>query len=477
MAKTAGFIEYDRINPSHRPVVERIHDYREFVDLLPEEEIRRQVARCMDCGVPYCHSIGCPLGNIIPDWNDLVYRGKWQKAYERLELTDNFPEFTGRICPAPCEAACTLAVNDNAVSIRNIELAIIERAFREGWIVPHSPSLETGKRVAVIGSGPAGLAAAQQLRRTGHSVVVYEKSDAIGGILRYGIPDFKLEKRVLDRRLDLMQQEGVLFKTGVNVGTNISPGDLKKEFDATILALGAGQPRDLNVPGRDLQGIHFAMDYLTQSNQYVAGMRKMDEIIRADQKNVLVIGGGDTGSDCVGTAIRQEAKKVYQFEILPKPVEWGASYNPDWPDWPKFLKSSSSHEEGCERSWSIGTRNFSGKDGKITSGHFYHLEWKEKPGQQPEVADVPGSEFSLDVDLVLLAMGFLHVEHNGIVKSLGIDVDQRGNIRTDGNYSTSVLGVFAAGDAVTGASLVVRAIWHGREAAKACNNYLLRQKK
>ncbi len=352
MGRVAGFLEYERINPTQRPVEERIHDYREFLHLPPEEEMKRQGARCIDCSVPYCHSIGCPLGNIIPDWNDLVYQGKWKKAYERLELTDNFSEITGRICPAPCEAACTLAANDNAVSIKNIELSIIERAFNEGWIVPHPPTFETGKRVAVIGSGPAGLAAAQQLRRAGHSVVLYEKSDRIGGILRYGIPDFKLEKTVLDRRLEQMKQEGVLFETNVNVGKDVSADELKKDFDAIILTLGAGQPRDLKVPGRELQGIHLAMDYLTQSNCFVAGMKKKDEIIWAEQKNVLVIGGGDTGSDCVGTATRQGAKKVYQFEILPKPDEWSESYNPDWPDWPKFLKSSSSHEEGCEREWS-----------------------------------------------------------------------------------------------------------------------------
>ncbi len=477
MGRAAGFLEYERIDPPHRSVDERIHDYREFVDMLPEEELKRQGARCMDCGVPYCHSIGCPLGNIIPDWNDLVYHGEWQKAYQRLELTNNFPEITGRICPAPCETACTLAANDSSVSIKCIELAIIERAFSEGWVVPHIPSIETGKRVAVIGSGPAGLAAAQQLRRAGHSVVMYEKSDAIGGILRYGIPDFKLEKGVLDRRLEQMRLEGVRFETGVNVGTDISPADLKKDFEAILLTPGAGQPRDIKVPGRDLQGIHFAMDFLTQSNRFVTGVMKKDEIIWAGEKTVLVIGGGDTGSDCVGTAIRQGAKKVYQFEILPKPAEWEASYNPDWPDWPKFLKTSSSQEEGCERRWSIGTKQFTGNDGKVTSGHFHHVEWKETPGNPPEIVNVPGSDFTLDVDLVLLAMGFVHVEHTALIKNLGIDVDQRGNIRADGNYATSVQGVFAAGDASTGASLVVRAIWYGREAAKACTTYLMRQKK
>ena len=477
MGRVAGFIEFPRVDSSHRSIEERIHNYREFTDLPSEDELKRQGARCMDCGVPYCHSIGCPLGNIIPDWNDLVYRGDWQKAYQRLELTNNFPEITGRICPAPCETACTLAANDNPVSIKCIELAIIERAFSKGWVVPHPPAFESGKRVAVIGSGPAGLAAAQQLRRAGHTVVLFEKSDAIGGILRYGIPDFKLEKGILDRRLEQMKQEGVRFETGVDVGTSITPGDLKKDFDAILLTQGAGEPRDLKVPGRELQGIHFAMEYLTQSNRFVAGTAKKGEIIWAEQKNVLVIGGGDTGSDCVGTAVRQGAKKVYQFEILPKPAEWDAVYNPDWPDWPKFLKTSSSHEEGCERRWSIGTRQFTGTGGKVTSGHFNQVEWKDRPGKPPEITDVPGSEFTLDVDLVFLAMGFVHVEHSALINSLGIDVDQRGNIRTEANYTTSVQGVFAAGDAMTGASLVVRAIWHGREAAKACTNYLLRQKK
>lgn len=477
MGKTGGFLEYERTDPAHRSVEERVHDYHEFVDLPPEDELKRQGARCMDCGVPYCHSIGCPLGNIIPDWNDLVYHDKWQKAYQRLELTNNFPEITGRICPAPCETACTLAINDDAVSIKSIEHAIIEKAFSEGWVIPHRSAFESGKRVAVIGSGPAGLAAAQQLRRAGHSVVVYEKSDAVGGLLRYGIPDFKLEKRVLDRRLDQMKQEGVLFQTGMNVGTDVSPNELKKEFNAVMLTQGAGRPRDLKVPGRELQGIHFAMDYLTQSNLFVAGRKKKEEIIWAENKNVLVIGGGDTGSDCVGTAVRQGAKKVYQYEILPKPAEWSASFNPDWPDWPKFLRTSSSHEEGCERDWSIGTKQFTGKDGKVISGQFNRVTWKEQPGKPSEISDVPASEFTLDIDLVFLAMGFVHVEHDAVIKNLGIDLDQRGNIRTDGNYSTSVLGVFAAGDATTGASLVVRAIWHGREAAKACNSYLMRQKK
>jgi glutamate synthase (NADPH/NADH) small chain len=428
----------------------------------------------MDCGVPFCHSLGCPLYNVIPNWSDMVYHGEWRKAYESLESTSSFPEITGRVCPAICEAACTLAVNTSPVAIRHIELSIIERAFENGWVVPHTPAFDTGKRVAVVGSGPSGLAAAQVLRRLGHLVVVFEKSVNVGGILRYGIPDFKLQKWILDRRLDLMKQEGIRFETGTNVGEDISAHDLKQSFDVIVLALGASQPRDLRIPGRELDSIHLAMDYLTQSNLFVAGVKKKDGIICAENKNVLVIGGGDTGADCIGTAIRQRAKRLYQFEILPRPHVWDKAFNPDWPDWPKILRSSSSHEEGCEREWSVATKRFSGSGTRVERGHFVRVEWKDNAdGAVPEMVEIPGSEFTVDIDLVLLAMGFVHVEHGKLLQDLGVALDEKGNIKTNGNYATSAPGVFVAGDAMTGASLVARAIWHGREAGASCHNYLL----
>jgi glutamate synthase (NADPH/NADH) small chain len=473
MGKAAGFLEYPRVDPAYRPVAERTHDYHELSGLLSEEEARRQGARCMDCGVPFCHSCGCPLFSIIPNWNDLVYHGRWREAYEWLESTNNFPEITGRLCPAICEAACTLAVNTSPVCIRQIELFVIERAFENGWVVPHPPSVTTERRVAVVGSGPSGLAAAQVLRRAGHSVVVFEKSGDVGGLLRYGIPDFKLEKRILDRRLDQLKQEGIQFVTQTNVGVDTSTEELRRSFDAIVLTLGAGQPRDLRIPGRELDGIHQAMDYLTQSNLYVAAVKKKDEIIWAENKNVLVIGGGDTGADCVGTAIRQGAKRVLQFEILPKPRVWDKAFNPDWPDWPRILRSSSSHEEGCEREWSVATKRFRGTGSKVETGDFVRVEWKEDAGNGvPQMTEIPGSEFTVDIDLVLLAMGFLHVEHGKLVQDLGIAVDEKGNIKTNGKYATSAPGVFVAGDTMTGASLVARAIWHGREAAASCHNYL-----
>ncbi len=475
MGKAAGFMEYPRIGPEYRPVQDRIQDYREFVSLLPEDEAIRQGARCMDCGVPYCHLVGCPLYNVVPDINDFVYRGEWQLAYQKLESTNPFPEITGRVCPALCEAACTLAVNTSPVAVRQLELFVIEKAFEKGWVVPHPPSSETGKRVAVIGSGPAGLAAAQALRRLGHSVVVYEKSEEPGGILRFGIPDFKLEKRVIERRLDQMRAEGVRFETGVSVGDSLAVKDLRESCDAVVLAAGAGTPRDLNIPGRDLQGVHFAMDYLMPSNRFVSGTKSKNEIIWAEGKNVLVIGGGDTGADCVGTAVRQKAKKVTQFEILPQPVAWDKPFNPEWPDWPKVLRTSSSHDEGCERDWSVLTHQFTGVNGRLTQGRFARVEWKSAgPGRPPEMREVPGSEFTLDIDLAFLAMGFVHVDHGPLVSGLGVGLDERGNVRTDGNYGSTVPGVFVAGDAMTGASLVVRALWHGRGAAKACHEFLQR---
>ena len=407
--------------------------------------------------------------------DDLIYRDKWREAYERLELTNNLPEITGRVCPAPCEASCTLSINAAPVTIRQIEMAIIETAFSNGWVVPRKPLKETGKKVAVIGSGPAGLASAQQLRRMGHSVVVFEKADRIGGILRYGIPDFKLEKSVIDRRLDQMRAEGVSFETDVIIGEDISVRYLKKSFDVVLLAMGADKPRDIHVPGRGLDGIYFAMEYLKESNRFVAGDIEEQKMLSAKNKAVLVIGGGDTGADCVGTAVRQGAKQVHQFEILPKPQEWDQPHNPSWPYWPQILRTSTSHEEGCIREWAVTTKSFSGGDVKVEQGQFARVEWNTDPHTGNWVMkEIPGTDFSLRIDMVLVATGFLHVEHTRLVDQLGIDLDTRGNIKTNEAYACSVPGVFAAGDANMGASLVIRAIFHGRQAAAAINEYLMK---
>ncbi|HET6485180.1 MAG TPA: glutamate synthase subunit beta [Spirochaetia bacterium] len=472
MGHVSGFIDFQRKSYTYLPVKERLQNYKEFTVQQPEEELAKQGARCMDCGVPYCHAMGCPVYNLIPEWNDLVYRGDWKEALVRLEMTNNLPEMTGRVCPAPCETSCTLSINSSPVTIKQVELAIVERGFAEGWVIPRPPTTLTGKRVAVVGSGPAGLSAAQQLRRAGHEVTVFERSPRVGGLLRYGIPDFKLEKRVIDRRLAQMEAEGVRFQTNVTIGEDISARYLRANFDVILLAMGAGEPRDLPVPGRDLGGVHFALDYLTLSNQLQNGEIDASRIISAKDKVVLVIGGGDTGSDCVGTANRQGATKVHQFEILPKPPEWKESTNPSWPLWPNILRTSSSHEEGCERDWSITTQRFLGEDGSVQGGTFNRVEWKRQPNGQMKMVDAPGTEFSLKVDLVLLAMGFVHVRHGKILEELGVEYDPRGNIRCNPDYSTSAPGVFAAGDAHTGASLVVRAIYHGRESAKAVDRYL-----
>jgi glutamate synthase (NADPH) small chain len=473
MGKPTGFMEFPRQDPKKRPVAERIADFREVEQLLSPEDLQTQAARCMDCGIPYCHAFGCPLGNRIPEFNDMIFRGQWRRALAILHATNNFPEVTGRICPAPCEAACTLSINNKAVTIKEIELEIVERGWQEGWIRPEPAERKSGRRVAVIGSGPAGLAAAQQLARAGHEVVVFEKSARAGGILRYGIPDFKLEKPVLDRRIAQLLAEGVVFETGVDVGADLSAEYLRRKFDAICIAAGARTPRDIAVPGRNLDGIRFAMEFLVQQNRRIAG----DPIdpateITAEGKDVVVIGGGDTGADCVGTARRQGARSITQIELLPEPPATRACDNP-WPTWPQTLRSSSSHEEGCTRMWSIQTQEFVGVDTRVAGMKCVKLEWSEpdeKGRRTPR--PVPGSEFELKAGLVLLALGFVHIEHGPIVEELGLKVDPRGNLVVGADYQTTAPGVFAAGDSVSGASLVVRAIAQGRQMAAAVGAYL-----
>jgi glutamate synthase (NADPH/NADH) small chain len=481
MGKVTGFLEYDRIEEGYAPVPERLKHYKEFVIGLAADDAKVQSARCMDCGTPFCNS-GCPVNNIIPDFNDLVYRGDWKNAITVLHSTNNFPEFTGRICPAPCEAACTLNVNDDAVGIKSIEHAIIDRAWAEGWVRPQPAQHKTGRKVAVVGSGPAGLAAAQQLARAGHDVTVFEKNDRIGGLLRYGIPDFKMEKSHIDRRVEQMRSEGVVFRTGVMVGhlpegskvTNwakeiVSAEQLKAEFDAVVLAGGAEQSRDLPVPGRELDGVHFAMEFLPQQNKLNAG-DKLKGQIRADGKKVIVIGGGDTGSDCVGTSNRHGATSVTQFELLPQPPEQ-ENKELTWPYWPYKLRTSSSHEEGCEREFAIATKEFVGKNGKVTALKTVRVQF-----DGGKMVEVPGSEQVLEADLVLLAMGFVNPVAT-ILEAFGVDKDARGNAKagTDftGGYRTNVDKVFAAGDMRRGQSLVVWAIREGRQAARAVDEFLM----
>jgi glutamate synthase (NADPH/NADH) small chain len=465
MGKITGFQEYARETAPRRPVAERINDYFEIYQPLPEETLRRQGARCMDCGVPFCNT-GCPINNIIPDWNDLVYRGRWKDAIRRLHSTNNFPEFTGRICPAPCEASCVLGINEPPVTIKEIEKSIVDRAFDEGWIEPEHPAARTGKRVAVVGSGPAGLAAAAQLNRAGHTVVVFEKAGRVGGLLRYGIPDFKLEKRIIDRRTEVMTAEGIEFRTNAHVGVNVSIEDLRKEFNAILLAGGAEHPRDLHVPGRELKGIHFAMDFLPQQNHRVAGdaLDGVEEIL-ATGKRVIIIGGGDTGADCLGTSHRQKALSVNQLEIMPKPPENRSPQTP-WPLWPLQLRVESSHEEGGTRHWGVATSSFTGANGRVKKLHAVEV------GPPPQFAPITGTEFTLEADLVLLAMGFTGPVKNGMIEQLGVALDARGNVATDENYMTSVPGVFAAGDMRRGQSLVVWAIGEGRNAAAAIDRRL-----
>lgn len=476
MGDLKGFLSKKRQSGGYRPKDERVRDFREVEQCLSEGGIQDQGSRCMDCGVPFCH-FSCPVGNVIPDWNDLVFRGQWAKAVEVLHANNNFPEFTGRVCPALCEAACVLGINDDPVTIRQNELAIVEWGFKEGVIRPSFPKSKTGKRVAVVGSGPAGMSCAQQLTRVGHDVVLFEAFDKAGGILRYGIPDFKLEKWVIDRRLDQMRKEGLLIETGVRIGEDLAFEQLLRNFDAVCLTIGSRVSRELQVPGRELKGIHFAMDYLIQGNRAAAGEKILpQDLITARDKRVIVIGGGDTGADCVGTANRQRAKSVVQIELLPKPPECRTKQMP-WPEYPKILKTSSSHEEGCERLWSISTKKFSGQDGRVKTWHGVKVDFvspKEK-GAKVSVQEVKGSDFEMEADLVILAMGFVHPEHAGFVKESGIKLTPQGNICVDGEFHSSLSKVFAAGDASRGASLVIWAIDEGRRAARSMDLFLMGQ--
>ncbi len=473
MGKPTGFLEIRRRDPGAQPPAERIRFYREFEIPLADSEVSRQGARCMDCGIPFCQS-GCPVNNIIPDWNDLVYKGRWKEAIEVLHSTNNFPEFTGRICPAPCEAACTLNINNDPVTIKMIEHSIIDHAWDQGWVKPQPAEKRTGRKVAVVGSGPAGLACAQQLARAGHRVTVFEKHDRVGGLLRYGIPDFKLEKRHIDRRLEQLKAEGVEFRVNQHVGVNLPAARLLKEFDAVALTGGSEKPRDLTVPGRELKGVHFALEFLIPQNKRNAGDKLPEETaISAQGKHVVVIGGGDTGSDCVGTSIRHGAASVTQFELMPKPPE--TENRPlTWPNWPNKLRTSSSQEEGCTRDWSVGTKSLIGVNGQVTTLNAVRLEWKKDDHGQMKMAEKPGSDFSVKADLVLLAMGYLHPVHEGLLKNLGVKLDARGNIRaSDLDYQTSVRKVFAAGDMRRGQSLVVWAIREGRQCARAIDEFLM----
>jgi glutamate synthase (NADPH/NADH) small chain len=464
MGVLGGFLRIERVNGPKRPVAERVRDFAEYQRMLPVDELREQGARCMECGVPFCHN-GCPLGNLIPDWNDLVYRDRWKDAIEALHATNNFPEFTGRICPAPCEAACVLDINDDAVTIKQIEVSIVERAFEEGWVRPRPPALRSGRRVGLIGSGPAGLAAAAELNQFGHSVTVFERNDRLGGLLRYGVPDFKLEKRVVERRVGILEAEGIEFRTGVEVGSHIHARELREQFDAVVIATGSTVPRDLPVPGRELDGVHFAMEYLEQRNRFVAGDPAPAEPISAAGKRVVIIGGGDTGADCLGNAHREGPLSVTQFELLPEPPATRPDDLTPWPQWPLILRTSPAHEEGGERRFAVSTTELAGEDGRVVAlrGHAV--------GPPPSFERIEGSEFEIRADLVLLAMGFLHTQHEGLVEQLGVDLDARGNVEARA-YETSVPGVFAAGDARRGQSLVVWAINEGRKAARAADAYL-----
>ncbi len=469
--KSRGFLKYKREMPTRRPVGERVLDSAEVYFPFPEESLKKQATRCMDCGVPFCQA-GCPLGNRIPDWNHFVHLGSWKEAYDQLRMTNNFPEFTGRICPAPCESACVLGVIDSPVTIEQIEREIIEMAFKQGWVDAGTPAVRSGKHVAVVGSGPSGLAAADQLNRAGHWVTVFERDDRPGGLLQYGIPDFKLEKHVVERRIALMEQAGIVFKTGIHVGVD-ADGETLSAFDAVVLCIGATKPRDLPIPGREADGIHFAWNYLWQQNKRVAG-QPLDHVppIVAKDKHVIVIGGGDTGSDCIGTANRQQAASITQFEVLPMPPESRPVHQP-WPYYPMILRSSSSHEEGADRHWSVMTKHFEVENGRVTALHTVKTEIQTGADGRPKFVEIPGTEVRWPADLVLLAIGYTGADPDGVVARLGVPLDGRGVIQTDGAYQTPVPGVFAAGDGRRGQSLVVWAISEGREAARAVDTYLV----
>ncbi len=474
MGNPRGFIEVSRKDSGNRPINERIDDYGEVEQTLNEADRVLQASRCMDCGIPFCHW-ACPVGSKIPEWQDAIYKGEWKLASDILHSTNSFPEFTGRICPNPCEKSCVLAIHKEAVTIRENESSIVEKAFAEGYIQPRIPQKRTGNKIAVIGSGPAGLSAADVLNQMGHTVTVFEKDEAVGGLLRFGIPDFKLNKKVIDRRVDIFEKEGMIIKTNQFVGFDVKGEKILKDFDAVVLAIGAMKPRDLPVEGRDLKGVHFAMDFLTQQNRVNRGNKlNCVERIDAKDKNVLVIGGGDTGSDCVGTSNRQKAKSVTQIEILPKPPVDRAAGNP-WPYWPNVLKTSTSHEEGCERMWSVSTKRFIGSGGKLKQVEIVEVEWTKDEKGGWKMNEKEGTEKILDVDLVFLSMGFVHAVHEGLVKELGIDVDQRGNLKINNTYQTSIDKVFAAGDSHNGASLVVTAIQKGKEAAENVDKFLAGQ--
>lgn len=474
MADPKGYMKVARKEGGYRPLAERVEDYSEVEQTLGDADRQLQASRCMDCGVPFCHW-ACPLGNKNPEWQDAAWRGDWAMAYEILHSTNNFPEFTGRICPALCEKSCVLAQNDEAVTCRENECSIAEHAFALGIVKPRIPAERTGKKVAVIGGGPAGMACADMLNQAGHSVTLFEKANAVGGLLRYGIPDFKLSKKVIDRRLQVMQAEGITFKTGAEVGVNVKLDKLRKEFDAIVVTIGAGLPRDLKVEGRELKGVHFALEFLQQQNHVNRGEAVKDaDRILATGKPVLVIGGGDTGSDCVGTSNRQKARSVMQIEIMPKPSETRLPNNP-WPYWPNVLRTSSSHKEGCDRRWCLSTKRFIGENGQVKKVELVEVEWKKGDDGRWQMTEKPETTFTVDAELVLLCMGFLSPVHEGLVNELGVELDARGNIKVDASGMTSVPGVFAAGDAATGASLVVRAIARGRETARGVHEWLKAQ--
>jgi glutamate synthase (NADPH/NADH) small chain len=474
MGKPTGFLEHTRELPTKRPPQERVDDYKEFVNRYTDEKLNQQAARCMDCGIPFCHN-GCPLGNVIPEFNDAVYRKSWKEAYDILSSTNNFPEFTGRICPAPCETACVLGINQPAITIEEIEKHIIEIAFDKGFVQPQRQITRTGKKVAIIGSGPAGMAAAAQLNLVGHSVTVFERDDAPGGLLRYGIPDFKLEKWVIDRRIRLMEEEGVVFRCNANVGVNISISDLLREYQAIVLAGGSTIPRNLNIPGRELKGVHFAMDFLKQQNKRVSGTHVSEQEIMAMGKNVVVIGGGDTGSDCVGTSNRHKAASVTQFELLPKPPSDRTNYMP-WPTYPMLLKTTSSHEEGCDRKWAVSTKEFIGDEkGNLKAIIMVDLEWKTVDNKT-QFVEIKGSERKVPCELALLAMGFVHPQHDGLINELEVELDERGNVRaSEKNYQSNISKIFTAGDMRRGQSLVVWAIKEGRDCAQKVDEFLMGQ--